>query len=165
MALLKSCLFVLVVGILSHYVGEALPRAWFHPDRFPFRAFAWEREGKIYDKLRIRNWKDQLPDMSRVMKDMIPKRVGTCPTAEKVMILVRETCVAELIHWLLALCGGVVYLFWKNSVGVLLSFLVFLGNLPFILIQRYNRPTLLALAKRLAAREERKRNARTHSVR
>ena len=178
MALLKSCLFVLVVGILSHYVGEALPRAWFHPDRFPFRAFAWEREGKIYDKLRIRDWKDQLPDMSRVMKDMIPKRVGTCPTAEKVMILVRETCVAELIqniftpvihieriHWLLALCGGVVYLFWKNSVGVLLSFLVFLGNLPFILIQRYNRPALLALAKRLAEREERKRNARTHSVR
>lgn len=165
MALLKSCLFVLVVGILSHYVGEALPRAWFHPDRFPFRAFSWEREGKIYDKLRIRDWKDQLPDMSRVMKDMIPKRVGTCPTAEKVMILVRETCVAELIHWLLALCGGVVYLFWKNSVGVLLSFLVFLGNLPFILIQRYNRPALLALAKRLAAREERKRNARTHSVR
>ena len=109
MALLKSCLFVLVVGILSHYVGEALPRAWFHPDRFPFRAFAWEREGKIYDKLRIRDWKDQLPDMSRVMKDMIPKRVGTCPTAEKVMLLVRETCVAELIHWLLALCGGVVY--------------------------------------------------------
>ena len=165
MALLKSCLFVLVVGILSHYVGEALPRAWFHPDRFPFRAFAWAREGKIYDKLRIRDWKDQLPDMSRVMKDMIPKRVGTCPTAEKVMILVRETCVAELIHWLLALCGGVVYLFWKNSVGMLLSFLVFLGNLPFILIQRYNRPALLALAKRLAAREERKRNARTHSVR
>lgn len=81
------------------------------------------------------------------------------------MILVRETCVAELIHWLLALCGGVVYLFWKNSVGVLLSFLVFLGNLPFILIQRYNRPALLALAKRLAEREERKRNARTHSVR
>lgn len=165
MALLKSCLFVLVVGILSHYVGEALPRAWFHPDRFPFRAFAWEREGRIYEKLRICDWKDQLPDMSRVMKDMIPKRVGTCPTAEKVMLLVRETCVAELIHWLLALCGGVVYLFWKNSVGVLLSFLVFLGNLPFILIQRYNRPALLALAKRLAAREERKRNARTHSVR
>ena len=116
MALLKSCLFVLVVGILSHYVGEALPRAWFHPDRFPFRAFAWEREGKIYDKLRIRDWKDQLPDMSRVMKDMIPKRVGTCPTAEKVMILVRETCVAELIHW--SICSGKIawaYFFRSSS--------------------------------------------------
>ena len=30
-----------------------------------------------------------------------------------------------------------------------------LGNLPFILIQRYNRPRMLALYKRLKRREER----------
>ena len=32
-----------------------------------------------------------------------------------------------------------------------------LCNLPFIIIQRYNRPMLVALASRLEAREERRR--------
>ncbi|MBQ1229678.1 MAG: hypothetical protein IIX80_01465 [Clostridia bacterium] len=164
MAFLKSCIYVLAIGIASHFVGEALPRRWFCWDAFPYRAWKWEKEGKIYDRLRIRAWKDHLPDMSRVMKDMIPKRVGTCPTSERIYILIRETCVAECIHALLCICSIVIYFFWRNGIGIFLAVLSVLCNLPFILIQRYNRPALVALAERLERREERKRNACTSSV-
>ena len=164
MAFLKSCLYCTLIGIASHYIGEALPRRWFHWDRFPFLDWKWEREGKIYDAIRIREWKDQLPDLSRVMKDMIPKRVGVCPTSSEVYLLVKETCVAELIHWVLCLLAPGVYFFWHNGMGVFLTALFVLGNIPFILIQRYNRPALVCLAKRLEAREERKRDARAHFV-
>ena len=164
MAFLKSALYVAVLGVLAHFIGEAIPRKWFRHDRFPYRAWRWERNGACYDKLRIRAWKDRLPDMSRIMKDMVPKRVGICPKSTDVWSLVQETCRAEIVHFALCLSAPVIWLFWGNWIGVLLTCLVIFCNLPFILIQRYNRPTLVSLATRLEAREERKRNARTDSV-
>ena len=165
MAFLKSVIYVLVLGIAAHYIGEALPRRWFHWDRFPFRAWKWERSGRIYEKIKIQDWKDHMPDMSRVMKDMVPKRVGMCPTSEDVWILVKETCVAEIVHVALCLLAPGVYLFWRNGMGIFLTGVVIVCNFPFIIIQRYNRPTLAALAQRLKAREERKkRNASSHTV-
>lgn len=164
MAFWKSCVYVMLLGIASHYVGEALPASWLRWDRFLFRTRKWEKNGAIYEKIRIQDWKDHMPDMSRVMKDMVPKKVGFCPKSADVWILVRETCRAEAVHVALCLCAPVIYLFWKNGMGIFLSAVVILGNLIFILIQRYNRPTLIALAKRLEMREERKRNACAHSI-
>lgn len=164
MAFLKSVIYVLVLGIASHYIGEALPRRWFHWDRFPYKTRKWEQNGSIYEKIRIQDWKDHMPDMSRIMKDMVPKRVGICPTSQDVWVLVKETCVAEIVHVALCILAPGVYLFWRNAMGIFLSGVVIVCNLPFIMIQRYNRPTLVALAQRLEKREERKRNARAHSV-
>ncbi len=164
MAFWKSCAYFLLIGIASHYIGEALPAKWLKWDRFLFRERKWEKKGEVYERIRIQDWKDHMPDMSRVMKDMVPKKVGICPHSEDVWILVTETCRAEAVHWGICLCAPVIYLFWWNWMGVLLSSILILGNLPFIMIQRYNRPTLIALAKRLEVREERKRNACAHSV-
>ena len=164
MAFLKSVLYVAVLGIAAHFIGEALPRGWFDWSRFPWRDFKWERGGRIYDAFKIRAWKDRVPDMSRLLHRMVPKRVGKCPKAEEVWRLVRETCVAEAVHLALCLCSPVIWLFWRNITGVLLALLFVLCNLPFMMIQRYNRPTLVALAKRLEVREERKKNARIDPV-
>jgi len=157
--LLYSALYVLALGIASHFIGEAIPRRWFSHSRFPYRAYRWEKNGKIYKKLRIDAWKDRMPDMSRVMRDMVPKRVGKAPHSHDVWILVAETCRAEIVHLCLCALSPVIWLFWRSFVGIVLCFVVILCNLPFILIQRYNRPTLVALAQRLEAREERKRHA------
>lgn len=160
MPFLKSVIYVLVLGIASHYIGEALPRRWFYWNRFPFCTWKWERNGKIYELVGIKAWKDHMPDMSRMMKDMVPKRVGICPTSDEVWLLVQETCVAEIVHAALCVLSPALYFFWKNWIGIFLGAVVILGNLPFIMIQRYNRPALVSLAKRLALREERKRLAK-----
>ncbi len=157
MAFLKSVIYQLILGIAAHYIGEALPRRWFHWDRFPFRSHKWEKNGALYEKLRIQDWKDHMPDMSRVMKDMVPKRVGLCPSSEEVWSLVRETCVAETVHLALCLLAPGIWLFWYDGVGVFLSCVALVGNLPFVMIQRYNRPILVSLAQRLELREARKR--------
>jgi glycosyl-4,4'-diaponeurosporenoate acyltransferase len=151
-------------GILAHVIGEAIPRRIFSADRFPYAPWKWERNGAVYEKLGIRFWKDRLPDMSRVCKKMVPKRFEAFPTAEGTERLIAETCVAEATHAVLCLVAPVIWLFWQNSVGVILSGVVIVCNLPFIMIQRYNRPRLIALQKRLTLREERKRNASTDSV-
>ena len=160
MAFLWSVLYVIALGIASHFIGEAIPRERFDAERFPYRTRGWEQNGRIYEKIKIQVWKDRVPDMSRILKDMVPKRVGVCPKAADVWVLVGETCRAEIVHWGLCIASPVICLFWLEAVwvGALLSAAVILGNLPFILIQRYNRPTLISLARRLEVREERKRN-------
>lgn len=164
MELLLSIVYVLVLGILAHYVGESLPRSFFIIDAFPYKPFAWEKNGRIYEKLKIRNWKKKLPDMSRIMKDMLPKRVTTKDTADNLNALIKETCVAEFTHKVLCVLSIGIYLIWKDIVGVILSAVFIFCNLPFIIIQRYNRPHLISLYKKMIAREERRRDATSDIV-
>ena len=45
-----SIVYVAVIGILAHYVGESLPRCIFSECKFPYRTYKWEQDGKIYAK-------------------------------------------------------------------------------------------------------------------
>ena len=84
-------------------------------------------------------------------------------TASQVELLVQETCVAEVVHTASILLGlGALWL-WPGWGGVVLWLIWFLlANLPFILIQRYNRPRLMRLHALLQRREQRK-GAHEHS--
>ncbi len=157
MKLLMSIVYVAVIGILAHYIGESMPRGWFSENKFPYRIYAFEKNGRIYEKIGIRSWKTKLPDMSRVMRDMLPKRVTFDATSESVGALLKETCVAEFIHQCLCVLSVGIYFIWKNSTGVVLMFVFIFCNIPFILIQRYNRPHLTALKNRLKKREEKRK--------
>lgn len=157
MKLLMSIVYVAVIGILAHYIGESMPRGWFSENKFPYRIYAFEKNGRIYEKIGIRSWKTKLPDMSRVMRDMLPKRVTFDATSESVGALLKETCVAEFIHQCLCVLSVGIYFIWKNSTGVVLMFVFIFCNIPFILIQRYNRPHLTSLKNRLKKREEKRK--------
>ena len=67
--------YIALIGILAHILGEALPRKWFHWDRFPYRTFSWEREGRVYEAMGIRRWKDRLPDKSKHTKKTFTKQM------------------------------------------------------------------------------------------
>ncbi len=157
MALLKSIIYVALIGIFAHYIGEALPRKFFSEKNFPFKIYKWENNGKIYEYIHIKKWKTKMPDMSRYMKDMLPKSVSFSASSESIDKLIKETCVAEFIHESLCVFAIGIYLFWKNSVGIILVNIYILCNLPFIIIQRYNRPHLIRLRDRLYKKEEKKK--------
>ncbi len=156
MSLLYAALYVAALGILSHFVGQALPRAHFDPQKFPYRSADWENGGKVYEKLGIKHWKDRLPDMSKIMPDMVKKKMSAVKS-QGMDVLIAETCVAECVHWALMLLSLGIFFFWRGAWAVVF-WLVYnlLGNLPFIIIQRYNRPRLAMLEqrrKRRAAKE------------
>ena len=159
MKLLMSIVYVAVIGILAHYIGESLPRSWFSENKFPYKTVAFEKNGKIYERVGIKKWKTKLPDMSRVMRDMLPKRVTYDATSQSVNLLIKETCVAEFMHQSLCLFSVGIYLIWKNYIGIILTLVFIVCNIPFILIQRYNRPHLSAFRNRLLKREEKNRCA------
>ncbi len=154
---LYSLAYVIILGILSHFIGEALPRDRIDPSKFPLKSFNWEQNGNIYEKIGIKKWKNKLPDMSKVIKTMVPKKVGLVSSSSDICRLVKETCVAELIHEGLCLLSPVIFVFWADfspTAGILLTLLYVFCNIPFIIIQRYNRPHLIRVAERLSIREK-----------
>lgn len=146
--LITAIKYVALIGILAHVLGEALPRRWFHWDRFPYRAFSWEREGRIYEAIGIRRWKDHLPDKSKHTKKTFTKQMKGHDSIDGLVHFLQETCVAECVHWCLLFLSFPLYSYVPTVFGAAVTALYALSNLPFILIQRYNRPRLLRLLNR-----------------
>ncbi len=149
MKFLYSLIYIAVLGVLSHFVGQALPRKCFDAEKPPYKAAKWEKGGKVYERLGIKHWKDIVPDMSRIMPDMVKKKLTSENKERGMDTLIAETCVAECVHWgLIVLSFGI--LFWWRGLWAAVFLLVYniFGNLPFIIIQRYNRPRLVMLEQR-----------------
>ena len=147
--LFDCAVYILIIGLLSHVVGEALPRSGIDYTRPPFRPFSWERNGAAYNVLHVRQWKDPGPDMSRVSKKMVSKKLSAVTRLEEMERLIKETCVAEIIHVSLAVLSLMCIVIWPGVGGAVVSILCILGNGVFIIIQRYNRPKLVKVYERL----------------
>lgn len=137
-------------GILSFVIGQSLPRKWFDFDAFPYRDFAWENGGRVYEKVKVRSWKDRVPDMSKFVPGMVKKKASLARNSSSMERLVRETCVAEAVHWALILIVAPVMGIFA---GWLIALLYAVGNLLFVVIQRYNRPRLREILRRMEMRK------------
>ena len=156
---MKECLncfvYAAALGVVAFFLGRLVPKRWLCPDRFPFRTYAWEEP--IWKALRIRRWQAKAPDMSRIFKTLMPAKKLTRQTAADLPLMISETCVAELTHGLLCLAGLALPRIWPGAGGITLCVIYILfGNLPFLLIQRYNRPRLQKLLARQQSRASRK---------
>lgn len=150
MQILAAVLYMLFLGVLCFPLRRLLKKLPLHAECIPFRSFAFEKEGRFYDHIRIRRWKRRLPDISRLFPTFVPEKKLQGEANETLLqSLLQESCISELIHWLLIAAGLALFRIAPGYDGAVLyaSYLVF-GNLPFILIQRYNRPRLLRLLHR-----------------
>ena len=153
MHLIHCLIYIVEIGLLSNVVALFFPRKWFHPDRFPFRQYKWEKKGRIYIRLGIRKWKDRVPDMSKVLPFLYRKKVNKNRSEENLLRLIRETCVAELVHGLLCVAALWVVHIWPGKWGWIFWICYCAGNLPFMMIQRFNRPRLCAALSRMQVRK------------
>ena len=129
----------------SGYVVHRLPLDRLQRDGWLLRPRAWEDGGRWYQRrLRIRRWKDHLPEAGALFAGGISKR----HLATDLDRFVAETRRAERGHWL-ALAGSPLFVLWNPPSGLVL--MVAYGvvvNAPFLAVQRYNRQR----AQRLLAR-------------
>lgn len=146
---INCVLYLAIVGFGGFLVGLILPRKLFNSEIFPFKSFKFESNGRIYEKLKIRKWKDKLPDMSTFVKFMVPKTFDIASDATCLKRLIDESCVAELIHFVLIICGLYCKIIWNSSGGTILCIMWIMGNLPYIIIQRYVRPKMLKTYKKM----------------
>lgn len=148
MSILKCILCLAVICIVGFIAGRPLSLIRFNTQAFPFRLYEFEQSGKLYEKLSIKKWQNKLPDMSRLFAKLMPKKELTECTEEKLIIMINETCVAELTHIVLALSGFWCIIVCGDIFSVICSVLYFVGNIRFVMIQRYNRPRLERLLRK-----------------
>ena len=133
-------------------VGLVLPRRWFNPDNKLFSERKWENGGRVYSKFHVNKWKRRLPDMSRYISSMIAKRLHHNETTDHIKRLIAETCVAEAAHFVLIILSLGMIVIWTSAGGVICCLCYAAGNVPYIIIQRYNRPRLVRMMKRMESK-------------
>ena len=158
MELLYCAIYFALSGTIFFFLGRIFPKELFRYDAFPFKSFGFEQDGKIYTKIGVHKWQNKVPDMSRLFKKIMPaKNLSGKVDEKRLIVMIRETCVAELTHFLLCITGRFCLYIWQGLGGAIVyDIYVLLGNLPFIIIQRYNRPRLLRLymrSKKATAKE------------
>ena len=133
------------------YAAHRLDERRLSRDGWLLRPRRFETAGRWYRRrLRIDRWKDKVPEAGGLFRGGISKRHLPAYDVTGLRLFVRETRRAELAHWW-AMCCGPVFLLWNPplAAGLLAGYGVVV-NLPFIVIQRYNRFRTQALMARRA---------------
>jgi len=130
-----------------------LPASVLEPGHWLFRTRKWERGGAIYARLLlVRRWKSLLPSGGAVFKGGFSMRHVASRRVEYLERWLRETCRAELTHWIAMLFGGVFFLWNPVGLGLVMVLYAVVVNLPCIIVQRHNRPLIARiLSKRQAS--------------
>lgn len=143
-----------VVHSLSGFAVHKIPVRRLGADNWLFTPRRIERNGRFYtETLRIKRWKDRLPEAGALFAGGVSKRRVPAEAAGGLERFAAETRRAELGHWL-AMAPAPLFALW-NPPAIAVVMLVYAGtvNLPFIAIQRYNRIRLAgALARSRGSR-------------
>jgi len=100
---------------------------------------------------RIKTWKDQVPEAGSMFKGGTSKRNLLSMSTESLQILRTETLRAELAHYIFPVILPIFFIFNPLYLSLAMGIYAFFANVPFILIQRYNRSRLDSiLATKLA---------------
>lgn len=145
------CPFIQVTGAL---IGRKVPDSKLNAEMFLYRSHKWENNGKFYKKLFVHKWKGLLPDGAKHFKGDFTKKHLLSTNSEYLAKFVRESCRAELVHYLGMLPFVIFFLLVPPLVAGILIIYSVLVNIPCIIAQRYNRPRLIQLYKLTKQREE-----------
>ena len=141
---LRCLLYIAALGVVFFVVGRLVPKSWFKADHFPWRCYSYEQA--IWKALRVKQWQAKVPDMSRIFTNIMPAKKLKRQTLSDLPRMIQETCVAEWTHGILSIAGLAMLWFWPGIGGICMTAVyILLGNLPFIVVQRFNRPRLQKL--------------------
>lgn len=132
------------------YTAHRLPRARLDHDNPFTRLRGWERGGRVYERVRIRRWKDVVPELGGAFRGGVSKRSLAARRTGALADFAVETRRAEMVHWAIPLVTPV-FVLWNPPwlFAAMVGYAV-VANLPCLVIQRYNRGRVLRVADRRA---------------
>lgn len=149
MGFCRCFVYLTCLGMFSFFAGRLIPKSWLNPDVFPYKLYAFEKNGRFYEQFNVRKWQSKVLDMSKLFPKIIPRKSVNDNLYTTLPVMIKETCVAELVHWLLVVPGFYCLFLREGAGGIIIVILYELGNIPYIIIQRYNRPRLISTLKRM----------------
>ena len=151
--ILLGCLWHLITFIIC----VTVPTDFFAPDKKMYCPRKWERGGKFYSGvLKINKWKDAVPQY--IGKDGFSKDHIDSLSVEYLDEFIMETCRAEWNHAVNCMFTLVLFILNDIVMASVLSIIVYLCNLPFAIIQRYNRFRLEKLKQAVLKKEKNRKS-------
>ena len=135
-----------LISTVVGYLGHHWPVERLTTDGRFTRLRRFEYRGGWYERvLRIKCWKDHLPEAGALFAGGFAKRRLLRKDPTYLRRFAVETRRAELIHWTVLLAGPFFGLWNPPVLTVAMIAYAVIANLPCIAIQRYNRARLAAL--------------------
>lgn len=156
--IINALLINIVLGAVWHYLifflCVSINTTAFDANRKIYQPHKWERDGKFYnDVLKINKWKDFLPQ--HIDKDGFSKNHIDDVSIEYLDEFIMETCRGEWNHTMNCMFSVILFFLNGFTMALILSLCLLIGNLPFAVIQRYNRFRLQKLRKMIVRKQER----------
>ena len=140
---------VVLIDGLTATVCRLLPKKWANHEKKIFQVSA--KEKKFYEKLKIRKWKDRVPEIGQ-FTGFRKNKLENPQSVEYVERFLLEACYGEIGHFVSLFSGFLIVLlffiaeyFWLIALCV--AFINALMNLPSFCILRYNSYKLEVLRK------------------
>ena len=123
------------------------------------------KEKRFYEKLKIRMWKDKIPEIGH-FTGFRKNKLADPQSVEYVDRFLLESCYGELGHFFSLFLGFTVLLLYPLSdvwfaLAIPVAIVNFFLNLPSILVLRYNSYKLVVLKKSLLKKQQRAKKSET----
>ncbi len=132
------------VGLFAH----RLPVDRLDRDRGLLRLRPAELDGRRFARLRVKRWKDRLPEAGSFFAGGFSKRRVVSRDPAYLERFVVETRRAEVTHWLVMAIAPVFVLWNPWWMVTIMCAYAFVANVPCLVVQRYNRARLYRVLER-----------------
>lgn len=147
--LINTLIFLLFSSVIT-FISERLPDTIYRYNSWLFKEHKWEKKGQLYRHLlKVHVWKTFLPELSNFVKGVFPKKNLKEHSKEYLSKYIMESCKSEFTHWVI-IASSLIFRLWAErqvSFGVFIIAIVL--NLPYIIIQRYNRPRVIQVMEKM----------------
>jgi glycosyl-4,4'-diaponeurosporenoate acyltransferase len=139
-------IYFLIFSVLITVIFSFLPSNFFEKDRRLFRVKNWEHNGMIYQTLfKIKKWKSRLPELNLPTPQRFKKKKleSECLSVLQTRRFIAETRRSEFCH-IVIICASFIFFITEGLLmGLTIALVAIILNVPFIMIQRFNRPRLI----------------------
>ena len=150
-----ALILLVIVDAIGAIIPRVLPKKWFSPFNKFYKVFAWER--KFYTMLGIKKWKSNIPETGGQLAGFAKSNLLDASDNEYIFRFMEETVKGEVGHFI-GFIFSFVIVFINPKIfivaGIPLMLLNMVLNILPVMIQRYNRPKLMALYKRNERRQK-----------
>lgn len=148
---------ILVDGLVAT-VARLMPAKFADHTKKVYQVSA--KEKKFYEKLKIRVWKDKIPEIGH-FTGFRKNKLADPQSVEYVERFLLESCYGELGHFFALFLGFTVLFLYPLSefwfaLAIPVAIVNFFLNLPSLLVLRYNSYKLTVLRKSLLKKQQRK---------
>ncbi len=145
-ATMHNNVFIFILfSVFNTVLSLKIPSAFLGFKKWLFKERKWEAGGTVYQRVfKVKLWKTTIPELSDLIKPIFPRKRITTYDKEYLYKYLTESCRAELTHWGIIL-SSLLFALWSSFTQTATMILLALTlNLPFVIIQRYNRPRIIS---------------------